>query len=245
MFHKILLVSVVLCLVGLGFFMSSFSRTSTLLNKYRQYGAISSDMHYEKVEKNWGEQGLIFYQVEFSNLNVPHHVDRMFVSADNEKLKMRLEGVKLNVKQAMQKLYDSSGIDSLNEYVPYQDFFDRLLTSLSIMGIDEFVGDILVNTAFSDLKTMDFDVQVNQEKKATMKLSGVIHVPVLGADKLSALKQGNLSELNIQILDKRKLEHYINYAKSLKRKIPENFQRGVFSLKNLSQKLPDLSDWMH
>ena len=60
MFHKILFVGVILTMVGFGIVFHYFSQTADLTQKYQKLGLIQSDLEYEKVEKTWGEQGLIF-----------------------------------------------------------------------------------------------------------------------------------------------------------------------------------------
>lgn len=244
MFHKILFAGFILFLVGLGFIFASASKTNQLEEKYKSYGFIQSDVHYEKMEKSWGEQGLIFYQLKFPGLNVPHRVEKMILNMNDKGLNARLTNVHLNVKQAMQNLYPSDTMQALNKYVPYQDFFNRILTSLSLLGIDEFVGDILVNTTYSDLKTMNFSIQINQDKKETLVVDGVIHVPVVGLPQLSDLWQGDLKSADIQVKDKSKLKRYIDYAKSRQFEIPQTLKNGIISLKKLSRKLPKLSDIM-
>lgn len=244
MFHKILLITVIGFFIGLGILFSHLSKTEDTFKLYQRYGFVKSDVHYEKVEKKWGQQGLIFYQLEFLNLKVPHHVEKMALSMDDSGLKAHLTNVRLNVNKAMQKLYASETAQALNDYVPYRDFFDRILTSLAVMGVDEFVGDILVNTTYSDLKTMDFEIQVNQNKKSALKMSGVIHLPLVGTHQISDLWQGQMKKLDIKIENKNQLNQYINYAKSRKIKAPETLKNGIISLKNLSKKLPKLSDIM-
>jgi hypothetical protein len=244
MFHKILFAGFILFLVGLGFVFANASKTGKLEEKYKSYGFVQSDVHYEKMEKSWGEQGLIFYQLKFPGLNVPHHVEKMVLNMNDKGLNARLSNVRLNVKQAMQNLYSSEPMQALDNYVPYRDFFNRILTSLSLLGVDEFVGDILVNTTYSDLKTMRFSIQVNQDKKETLVLDGVIHVPVVGLPQLSDLWRGRLESADIQIKDKSKLRQYIDYAKSRKFEVPQTLKNGIISLKKLSQKLPKLSDIM-
>ena len=244
MFHKILFATVILGFIGLGFLFSSLSKTNDLFKKYQRYGFIESDIHYEKVEKKWGQQGLIFYQLEFSGLKVPHHVSKMALSMDDKGIKAYLTNVHLDVKKSMQQLYASKPVQALDSYIPYRDFFDRILTSLAVMGVDEFIGDIAFNSTYSDLKTMDFELQINQEKKPTIKISGIIHIPFVGIHTLSNLYDGKIKQLDIQVQNKNQLQQYIDYAKSRKIQLPENFKQGILSLKNLSQKLPKLSDIM-
>ena len=244
MFHKILFAGFILFLVALGFIFAEASRTKGLEDKYKSYGFVQSDVHYEKMEKSWGEQGLIFYQLSFPGLDVPHYVEKMILNMNDKGISARLKNVRLNVKQAMQKLYASDTMNALNEYVPYRDFFNRVLTSLSVMGIDEFVGDILINTTYSDLKTMRFTMQVNQNKKETLMVEGIIHVPVVGLPQLSDLWRGDLKSVDINVMDKSKLKRYVDYAKSRKIQVPESFKNGIISLKKLSQKIPKLSDVM-
>ncbi len=245
MFHKFLFSGFILFLVGLGFVFASSSKTGQLEEKYKSYGFIKSDLHYEKMEKSWGEQGLIFYQLKFPALNVPHHVEKMILNMNDKGLNARLTNVHLNVKQSMKNLYLSDTMQALNKYVPYQDFFNRILTSLSLLGIDEFVGDILINTAYSDLKTMRFSIQINQNKQETLVVDGIIHVPVVGLPQLSDLWQGDLKSTNVHIKDKHNLKRYIDYAKSRRFEIPQTLKNGIISLKKLPQKLPKLSDIMH
>ena len=61
MYHKVIFAGAVLSVVGLGLFFHHFSQTSDLLKKYQKLGLVQSDIKYEKVEKSWGDQGLIFY----------------------------------------------------------------------------------------------------------------------------------------------------------------------------------------
>lgn len=244
MFHKTLFVCVIVAFISIGLIFKNLSNTNDTIKQYQRYGFVQSDVHYEKVEKKWGQQGLIFYQLEFPGLEVPHHVEKMTLTMNDSGVNAKLTNVRLNVKQAMQKLYASQPIQALESYVPYRDFFDRILTSLSVMGVDEFIGDILVNTTYSDLKTMDFTVQVNQEKKPTIKVSGVIHLPLVGAHQLTDLWHGAINRLDIQIQDQKRLKQYVDYAKSRKIQLPEGFKKGLISLKNLSQKLPRLSNIM-
>ena len=238
MFHKILFITVITFFVGLGLLFNHLSKTDDTLKLYQRYGFVQSDVHYEKVEKKWGQQGLIFYQLEFPQLNVPHHVEKMALSMDDHGIKAYLTNVHLNVKQAMQKLYASQPVQALETYIPYRDFFDRILTSLAILGVDEFVGDILFNTTYSDLRTMNFDIQINQNKKANLKITGTIHLPLIGSRQLADLWQGQVEKLDIQIQNKTKLKQYIDYAKSLKIQMPDSLKKGVISIKNLSRKLP-------
>lgn len=239
MFHKILLISIIIVFVGLGILFSRLSKTEDTLKLYQRYGFVQSDIQYEKVEKKWGQQGLIFYQLEFPKLEVPHHVEKMALSMDNSGIKAHLTNVHLNVKEAMQKLYASKPVQALNDYVPYQDFFDRILTSLAVMGVDEFVGDILLNTTYSDIKTMDFELQVHQNKKASLTVTGVIHLPIVGTHQLSDLWQGQVKKLDVQVQNQTQLKQYIDYAKSRKIQMPESFKNGIMTLKNLTKKIPN------
>lgn len=239
MFHKILLAGIIIFFIGLGLIFSHFSKTEDTLKLYQRFGFVRADVNYEKVEKKWGEQGLIFYQLEFPKLKVPHHVEKMALSMKENGMTAKLINVHLDVKEAMKKLYTSKEVQALNDYIPYRDFFDRILTSLAVMGIDEFIGDILINTTYSDLKTMDFEIQVNQNNQSTIKMTGVVHIPLIGAHQLSDLWQGQVKALDIQIQNKSRLKQYIDYAKSRKFQTPECLKNGIISIKNLSKKLPN------
>ncbi len=244
MFHKILLIVVVLGFSLIGFLFSKFSQTDDTLKLYQRYGFVSSEIRYEKVEKKWGQQGLIFYQLEFPGLKVPHHREKMALSMNDNGISAHFSNINLNVNQAMQKLYASQPEQALESYAPYHDFFNRILTSLAVMGIDEFVGDMSLNTTYSDLKTIHFDVRVDQEKRPSLKISGIIHIPVIGTPQLMDLWNGQIENLDIKVQNQKYLNKYINYAKSRRIQLPESLKNGLISFKKLSRKLPKLSDIM-
>ena len=129
----------------------------------------------------------------------------------------------------------------LENYIPFNEFFNKILTSLSVMGIDEFVGDIFVNTTYSDFKTMTFTLQAHQENRPTLNMSGIIHVPVVGAHQLSDLWKGKLDSLEMNIQDENLLNRYINYVKSRQMKIPSELKKGYLKLKNIPNSLPKLN----
>ena len=76
MFHKILFAGVILVAVSLGGVFHHFSQTSDLLKKYNKLGLIQSDLKFEIVEKSWGKQGLIFYQIQFPFIDIPVKADK-------------------------------------------------------------------------------------------------------------------------------------------------------------------------
>lgn len=241
MMYKISFVVSILVLVLGGIYLTHFFQTDDLQDKYHRYGLSKSEIHYESVEKMWGEQGLIFYQVEFPFVQVPHHADKMTFSVQDATAQLTLSHLTLNVKEALKKIHGEALADHLESYVPYTDFFNKLLTSLSVMGIDEFVGDIMINTTYSDLKTMTFTVQAKQEKRPTLTMSGVIHVPVVGARQLSDLWKGTLESVELKIQDKFWLKRYTDYAQSRRAKFSQDLQQGYIRLKNLPKTLPKIN----
>ncbi len=241
MFHKIAFVFFLLLFVLGGIYLTRFSKTGDLRNQYRRYGLTESEMHYEGVEKMWGEQGLIYYQVEFPFLNVPNHADKMTFSIQDATAKLSLSHLTLNVKEAMKKIHGDDLSQDLESYIPYSDFFDKFLTSLSVMGIDEFVGDIMVNSTYSDIKTMRFTVEASQADKPTLTMSGVIHVPVPGTRQLSDLWQGSLESMDLKVQDHSLLQRYMDYAKSRQSTFSQDLKQGYIKLKNLPKKLPKIN----
>ena len=238
MFHKALFVGAILCFIGMGGLFNNFSQSSDLLKRYQKFGLVQSDLKFQKVEKAWGDQGLIFYQVQFPFIKVPITSDKMTLSLSDVGMNLKLKNSKINVTEGLKGLYGTQAENNLNEYAPYNDFLGKILTSMAVLGIDEFVGDILLNTTYSDLRTMNFDIQINQNKKANLKITGTIHLPLIGSRQLADLWQGQVEKLEIQIQNKTKLKQYIDYAKSLKIQMPESLKKGVISIKNLSRKLP-------
>ena len=230
MFHKILFIITVFIIVGLGILFHHFSETSDLMKKYQKLGLVQSDLRYTKVEKTWGDQGLIFYQVQFPFVDVPMESDTMTLSLTDSKMNMKLKNVRVNVTEGLKKLYGSQIADNLNSYVPYKDFFNNLLTSMAVMGIDEFVGDISVNTVYSDVKTMQFTVQMEQESSSTLEMKGIIHIPIIGAHQISDLWNGKVDSAEVKMKESL-FKRYINYAKSRHISVPNFVKDGLFKMK--------------
>lgn len=235
MYHKVIFAGAVLSLVGLGFLFRHFSDTSELLKRYQKFGLVQSDLQYEKVEKAWGDQGLIFYQIQFPFIDVPVQADKMSLSLEDSGMNLKLKNAKIKVSDGLKKTYGSEMAQNLKAYIPYQDFTNKLLTSLSTMGIDEFIGDISVNTIYSDAKSMNFTIQMAQDNQPTLKMQGVIHVPIVGAHQISDLWNGRLDFAEISIKESL-LNRYINYAKSRH----FNLKEGFLKIKGKINSLPSL-----
>ena len=235
MYHKVIFAGAVLSLVGLGFLFHHFSDTSELLKRYQKLGLVQSDLHYEKVEKTWGDQGLIFYQVQFPFIDVPVQADKMNLSLKDSGMDLKLKSAKIKVSEGLKKIHGSKMAQNLNAYIPYQDFTNKLLTSLSTMGIDEFVGDISVNTLYSDAKSMNFTIQMTQDNQPTLQMQGVIHIPIVGAHQLSDLWNGRMDFAEMSIKEPL-LNRYINYAKSRH----FDLKKGFLKIKGKINSLPSL-----
>lgn len=230
MYHKVLFIFVILFVVGLGMFFHHFSETSDLLKKYQKLGFVQSDLKYEKLEKAWGDQGLIFYQVQFPFIEVPMQADKMTLSLEDTGMNLKLKNIKIKVSEGLKKLYGSQMAENLNSYVPYKDFINNLLTSMAVMGIDEFVGDIFVNTFYSDAKTMRFDINMVQENQPTLQMQGTIHIPIVGAHQISDLWNGRVDTAEMKIKDSL-FDRYINYAKSRHVQFSDSMKKGFLKIK--------------
>lgn len=230
MFHKILFAGLVLFIAVFGIVFHRFSETSDLLKKYQKLGLFQSDLKYEKVEKTWGDQGLIFYQVQFPFVEVPITSDTMTLSLSDSGMKVKLKNTHLKITQGLKKVYGSQIADNLNTYVPYKDFFSRLMTSMAVMGIDEFIGDITINTVYSDIQTMHFTVQMEEDSSPTLQMEGVIHIPIIGAHQISDLWNGEVESAEIKVKEPL-FKHYINYAKSRRISVPDSVKQGILKIK--------------
>ena len=239
MFHKVSFVILILSVVFLGILLHHFSQTSDLLSKYQKLGLFESSLKYEKVEKSWGDQGLIFYQVQFPFIEVPVHSDKMSLFLEDSGMKLKLKNAKIKVTEGLKNLYNSEMADNLNSYVPYKDFTNQILTSMAIMGIDEFVGDIAINTFYSDAKTMRFNIDMEQENQPTLQMKGTLHIPIIGAHQISDLWNGEIDIAEIK-LKENLFQKYVNYAKSRKIQQPSSFQKGILKLKQPFLKLKDM-----
>ena len=239
MFHKVTFVIFILAIICLGIMFHHFSQTSDLLNKYQKLGLIESNLQYEKVEKSWGEQGLIFYQVQFPFVNVPVHSDKMNLSLEDNGMKLKLKNAKIKVTEGLKNLYNSEMADNLNSYIPYKDFANQILTSMALMGIDEFIGDIAINTVYSDAKTMRFNIDMEQENQPALQVTGTLHIPLVGAHQISDLWNGEIDSAEIKLKESL-FQRYVNYAKSRKIQQPSGFQEGILKLKRPFLKLKDI-----
>lgn len=237
MFHKFLFTSVILIVVGLGIAFHHFSQASDLIKKYQKLGLFQSDFKYEKVEKTWGNQGLIFYQVQFPFIDVPMTSDTMTLSLSDSAMNFKFKNAHIGITDGLKKLYGSKIAENLNKYIPYKDFFSHLLTSMAVMGVDEFVGDITVNTVYSDIKTMQFTVQMEQESSPTLQMSGIIHIPFIGAHQISDLWNGQVDSTEIKVKESW-LKKYINYAKSRHFNVPNSIKQGILKVKEKAHLRP-------
>ena len=231
MFHKIILVTGILLTVGGIMVMNHFAQPFDLIKKYQKLGLVESDLRYEKVEKAWGDQGLIFYQVQLPFVAVPVQADRMTLSLADTGMQVKFRNIRIHVIEGLKKKYGSDLENNLNRYVPYQDFFSHLLTSLAVMGIDDFMGDMALNTVYSDAKTMRFTIEMKQKRQPVLKMEGVIHIPLVGAHQLSDLWNGQINDATIQV-EESFFDRYVNYAKSRRLGIPDFFKKGMLKIKN-------------
>ena len=239
MLHKILFSGLILSAALVGMVFHHFSQTSDLLKKYNKFGLVQSDIKFEKVEKAWGEQGLIFYRVQFPFINLPIRADKMKIHLSDEGMKLQLNNAHINVTEGLNKIYGSQIMNNLKTYVPYKDFLSKTLTSMALMGIDEFKGDIAVNTFYSDLKTMNFDIEMNQNQQSTIQMSGTIHIPIVGAHQISDLWNGEVNSSEIKIKESL-FKNYVNYAKSRNFQLPKNIKNGLLKFKKNLNPLPKL-----
>ena len=240
MFHKTLFITIILCIVGVAIGFHYFSETSGLLNRYQKLGLVQSDLKYEKVERSWGDQGLIFYQVQFPFINTPIKADKMSLSLEDSGISMKLKNARIKVIEGLKKAYNSDVSEKLNTYVPYKDFINRLLTTMAVMGIDDFLGDIAINTVYSDAKTMKFNIQMAQENQPTIQMEGIIHVPIIGAHQLSDLWNGEVESVQVKVKESL-FNRYINYAKSRNFSLPSSIQNGILKMKGkVGNTLPSL-----
>ena len=91
MFRKILFSGIILCIVGVAIVLHHFSQTEDILKKYQKLGLVQSDLKYEKVERSWGNQGLIFYQVQFPFIDTPTQADKMTLSLADSGMNLKLK----------------------------------------------------------------------------------------------------------------------------------------------------------
>ena len=236
MFHKVLFAGIILTMVGFGILFHHFSQTADLSKKYQKLGLVQSDFEYEKVEKSWGEQGLIFYQIRLPFIDTSLYADKMNIHLSDNNMNLTLKNAHVKIIEGLKNLYGSEIAENLNNYVPYKDFLNQILTTMAVMGIDEFIGDISVNTVYSDAKTMRFTVDMVQENQPTLQITGTLHIPIVGAHQISDLWNGKIDSAEIKVKESL-FKRYIDYAQSRKFTLPENIKNGIFQLKEKATSL--------
>ena len=177
MFHKTLFITIILCIVGVAIGFHYFSETSGLLNRYQKLGLVQSDLKYEKVERSWGDQGLIFYQVQFPFINTPIKADKMSLSLEDSGISMKLKNARIKVIEGLKKAYNSDVSEKLNTYVPYKDFITQTDVSIFPENSDEQKDisvqylinytDGTVNMRFFDYSAQVFDVYAKMNENQT------------------------------------------------------------------------------
>ena len=81
--------------------------------------------------------------------------------------------------------------------------------------------------------------QATQKNQPTIQVSGVIHIPVVGAHQISDLWNGKIDFAEVKLKDSF-LKRYINYANSKQIKVPQNLKKGILYLKSKTSILPQL-----
>ena len=228
--YKILFWVTLLCVFGGMIFFHQFETTNDLFQKYQRFGFLKSDLRYEKAEKTWGKNGLIFYRVQFPKFNFPILADKMRLSLDENKVVISLENAHINISDILDKLYGNQIEKELDQYVPYRDFEKKMITSMALMGLDELTSNVLIQGTYSDINHMQIKGEIKQNNQLLISFTGNVQAPIPGAKQMSDLWLGKIKEAHLQIQDSL-FQRYVLYAKSRGFEPSEDFKKGIIPIK--------------
>ena len=125
----------IICLL---FFMYHKFHTEKSINHLlKSYQISSLDIKYKSVSQPFFGDGIIFYKVTFPNISIDHFVEKMIVKQQSDFIHIRMINANINVLNTLRKNHNIHIIDSLSDYKPLEDSFQKPIQSLALANIDE------------------------------------------------------------------------------------------------------------
>lgn len=117
----------------------------------------TKDFSYQKVEPALFERALIFYNVHFPGISVPHRVARMQVFEELGRLNIIFDGIKVDTMRAVQSLHADQIEQIMRSYIPFESVMTYPFESLILAGIKQ--TDIRLHLIFEPISSEQVYIQ--------------------------------------------------------------------------------------
>lgn len=133
---------IILFAFGLFFFYQQVQTKRSIAKLFKSYQLSKQDVNYKNISHPFFGKGLIFYNVTFPNLALDHSIEKVIVKQQSDFLHVRFFNVHIHVLNSLAKNYNINILQSLSEYKPIADSFQKPLQSLALSNIDEVKFDV-------------------------------------------------------------------------------------------------------
>ena len=103
----------------------------------KTYQISSLDMKYKSASQPFFGDGIIFYKVSFPNIALDHTIEKIIVKQESDFIHILMTNVHINVLNTLRKNHNIHIINTLNNYRPLIDSFQKPMHSLALSNIDE------------------------------------------------------------------------------------------------------------
>lgn len=118
-------------------FLYQQAKTKKAISNFaRTYNITQNDIRFQDKSVSFLGNNLIFYNVIFPEINASHQIDKVIISKQQNSLKIRLIGVNLDVISSLMHRYNIHILNTLKNYQPVLDVFEKPLQTLALANID-------------------------------------------------------------------------------------------------------------
>ncbi len=212
------------------FFYQDIRTKRSVMKLFKSYQLSKNDIHYKNISHSFFGEGLIFYNVTFPKLAIDHLIEKLIVKQQSDFLHVRLINTHIHVLNSLAKNYNINIVQSLSNYEPITDAFQKPLQSLALSNIDEIKLDISLiikpkkenlivygQILNPDLIDIDFKVRVNP---SFVKNAGLFYAFYT-----------DVTPMSVTLKDKGLFKKYDTYLASLN--IASNNQKRSILKKNM------------
>lgn len=152
---------IIVLLLGCGVYYTAVVRHRSLpklLSYYTDtFFLTTKDFSYQKVEPALFERALIFYDVHFPGIPVPHRVTRMQVFEEMGRLNIIFDGIKVDTMKAVQTLHADQIERIMRSYIPFESVMTYPFESLMLADIKH--TDMRLHLIFEPISSEEVHVQ--------------------------------------------------------------------------------------
>lgn len=215
-------------------FYQNISTKAAVNQFFKTSGLSQQDMSYKSVSKSLFGNSLIFYQVTFDSFNFVNHIEKLVLKKELGGLQVSIHNGEIDVIHSLRKTNNIHIIESLKEYTPITDLFQKPIQSLALSNIDRFLFNLTLFFTEEQNNTI-LKGQLTSDKLMNLSFNAKI---VQETNSLNV----KLKPIQVQLTDKGIFKQYDLYLKSLGYK-KTDIERQPFNEKTLKwtdKNMPEL-----